>query len=171
MTEETPTPTVDEADQIARTRLQTLSNDLAAWGDEYGLANDPYVSTLTQAIDSRDNLTAFATSDPHDLLPHPEPRAGEPIARIARILTILRNVLVFLPVAITWLSISRATEKSGNTPTLRLKMKKRRFSSSGSQVPRTLTASRSFSRGELPMSQGVVDHRSRHPAYREGEYP
>ena len=55
MTEETPTPTVDEADQIARARLQTLSNDLAAWGDEYGLANDPYVSTLKQAIDSRDS--------------------------------------------------------------------------------------------------------------------
>ena len=113
MTEETPTPTVDEADQIARARLQTLSNDLAAWGDEYGLANDPYVSTLKQAIDSRDNLTAFATSDPHDLLPHPEPRSGQPVASIARILAILRNVLVFLPVAITWLSISRATEKFG----------------------------------------------------------
>ena len=113
MTEETPTPNVDDADKVIQARLQQLSKDLANWGDQFDLTDDPYVSTLKRAIDSRDNLTAFATSNPNDLLPHPEPAFSQPIAGVARALSIIRNVLVFLPVAITWFSISRATEKFG----------------------------------------------------------
>ena len=47
------------------------------------------------------------------MLPTPEIQSGRLLSRIARVLTVARNVLVFVPVALTWLAIQNATDAFG----------------------------------------------------------
>ena len=99
--------------QLSSGRFARVAAELKAWSAKHSVAQDPYVSALVSAIDADDNLTAFATTDPFELLPEPEPNHGSALNRIARVLTMIRNVLVFTPVLLTWLAISQATEGFG----------------------------------------------------------
>lgn len=103
----------DQGDEALNVRLVGLADTVDSWAKAYNVEDDPYVTTLTRSIRNRDNLTAFATSDPLALLPHPHPTAGGALSLIARLTAVIRNILVFVPVAITWFSISKATESFG----------------------------------------------------------
>jgi hypothetical protein len=94
-------------------RLVDIGWELTNWAIANKVEDDPYVDALTSTIDQRGNLTAFATTNPIDLLPMPEARAGAQLRRIARVVTVTRNVLVFVPVLITWWAISEATRAYG----------------------------------------------------------
>lgn len=94
-------------------RLVDIGWELTNWAIANKVEGDPYVDALTSTIDQRGNLTAFATTSPLDLLPMPEARAGAQMRRIARVVTVTRNVLVFVPVLITWWAISEATAAYG----------------------------------------------------------
>ena len=83
------------------------------WARRWNVDDDPYVSGLVAALGRRDNMTMWASMDPMEMLPDPEIRSGGIIKRIARVLTVIRNVLVFVPVALTWLAIQHATEAFG----------------------------------------------------------
>ena len=102
-----------QGDEALSVRLVDLADTVDSWAEVYNVGDDPYVTTLVQSIRNRDNLTAFATSDPLNLLPHPEPTAGRALSVVARFTAIVRNILVFVPVALTWFSISKATESFG----------------------------------------------------------
>jgi len=47
--------------------------------------------------------------NPVEYLPHPEITEGIAVAKWARLLTLIRNVLVFAPVALTWAAVGQAT--------------------------------------------------------------
>jgi hypothetical protein len=83
------------------------------WATKWNVADDPYVAGLNAAVTRRDNMTMWASLDPTDMLPTPEIQSGRQLSRIARVLTVLRNVLVFVPVALTWLAIQHATDAFG----------------------------------------------------------
>lgn len=83
------------------------------WAASNKLGNDPYVAGLLNAVEQRQDLTMWAALDPLELLPHASVRKGSFLTRLARVLIFLRNVLVFVPVAITWMGIKEATEKFG----------------------------------------------------------
>ena len=104
---------IDQGGEALNPRLVGLADNVESWAKAYNVEDDPYVTALTRSIRSRDNLTAFATSDPLTLLPHPQPTAGGALSLIARLTAVIRNILVFVPVAITWFSISKATESFG----------------------------------------------------------
>ena len=89
--------------------IDALSTNLSRWISRYNLQNDPYLNGLLAAIDSKKDLHIWAELDPTEYLPHPETTAGASPARIVRILTVVRNVLVFAPVALTWAAVSAAT--------------------------------------------------------------
>jgi hypothetical protein len=89
--------------------LTALSASLRSFGDRYQVSNHPYISGLLTAIESKKNLHIWAELDPLDYLPHPEAVSAAPKARLVRILTVVRNVLVFAPVALTWAAVSAAT--------------------------------------------------------------
>lgn len=110
-----PTPPTAPPDPalVVSARLERVATEVRSWGRTYGVADDPYVTTLADTIDRRGNLTAFATTNPLDLLPVPSPKSGGRISAVARFFTVVRNVLVFAPVLLTWLAISRATEAFG----------------------------------------------------------
>jgi hypothetical protein len=52
----------------------------------------------------------WATFDPVDYLPIPMVANGSKLARRVRFITVLRNVLVFAPVALTWIAVGQATK-------------------------------------------------------------
>ena len=86
---------------------------LRTWAAAHGSTNDPYVAGLTNAVDQRQDLTMWAALDPMVLLPHPATKRGSTLTRVSRLLLFLRNVAVFVPVAVTWYSIKQATEAFG----------------------------------------------------------
>jgi len=83
------------------------------WAARWNVTEDPYVVGLNAAVTRRDNMTMWASIDPTDMLPAPEISSGQLMSRIARVLTVVRNVLVFVPVALTWLAIQNATDAFG----------------------------------------------------------
>lgn len=92
------------------TRAKTSLDDWAArWAEE----GHPYVKGLSEALPVQRNMTMWASLNPFDLLPHPKVTAGAAINRVARVLSLIRNVAVFIPVAITWWAINVATSKFG----------------------------------------------------------
>lgn len=103
-----------------------VKGDIERWAAENKQEDDPYVVALTSALGNRSNLTAFATSNPLDFLPDPNVTSGLLIERFSRVLAVMRNVLVFVPVLLTWMAIGKAAEafsrytealESGNSET------------------------------------------------------
>ena len=86
-----------------------LADKLMAWSNKYDVANDGYVRGLYEALTSRKNLQIWASLNPIEYLPLPELKAGLSMAKWTRFITVLRNVLVFLPVALTWVAVGEAT--------------------------------------------------------------
>jgi hypothetical protein len=86
-----------------------LADKLLAWANKYEVANDGYVRGLYEALGSRKNLQVWASLNPIEYLPMPELKAGLAMAKWTRFITVIRNVLVFLPVALTWAAVGQAT--------------------------------------------------------------
>jgi hypothetical protein len=121
---ETPVPDADRAGQELAAdghspRPATLarfssvaSRALSDWAQTNDVVDDPYISGLTDAVSSGDPLSYWSSLDPTDALPAPlVPR--NVLTQMSRFLAVVRNVMVFVPVAITWLAISRATDAFG----------------------------------------------------------
>ena len=88
---------------------QILFNSLQSWAQQYGLLEDPYVSGLSNAVENRKNLPMWASLNPLAYLPHAPAEINKSLKQVGLIITIVRNALVFLPVALTWFAISKAT--------------------------------------------------------------
>jgi hypothetical protein len=88
---------------------QVLANSLQSWAEQYQLGDDPYVAGLTAAVTNRKSLPMWASLDPLEYLPHAKVRSNPQLHLVTLIMTIVRNALVFLPVALTWFAISKAT--------------------------------------------------------------
>jgi len=86
-----------------------LANSIQSWSTQYGLSADPYLSQLLQAVASRKNLPMWASLDPLEYLPHAKVQSHKRLHLVALVMAVLRNSLVFLPVALTWFAISQAT--------------------------------------------------------------
>jgi len=94
--------------------LQSALARLQGWATKWECQQNPYVAGLTQAISQRDDLTMWASLSPHEHLPRPtSAKKFGALNFISRTLTLVRNVLVFVPVAITWYAIGKASEAYG----------------------------------------------------------
>ena len=87
---------------------------LQDWAAEYDETEHPYIKGLQAAVANRDDLSMWASLNPQEMLPTPEPIDGSRLLKISRLTGFLRNVLVFVPVLLTWLSIGRAVDAFGN---------------------------------------------------------
>jgi hypothetical protein len=84
-------------------------SELKKWADQWEVQSDPYIKGLDEAVAANSDLGMWSSLDPTQLLPE-MPNQTTVFHRAGNILAILRNVLVFLPVAITWQAISEATK-------------------------------------------------------------
>jgi hypothetical protein len=88
---------------------ELLGNSIQSWADAYGVENDIYVIEIQRALSERKNWPMWASLDPLNFLPNPIVGGEVRFKKLLFILTIIRNGLVFTPVALTWLAISKAT--------------------------------------------------------------
>ena len=84
-----------------------LAARLREYGENYGLEEDPYLEGLSNAIEEGKNLSVWASNDVMTLMPHPDVESVE--GPIYSAMVLVRNVLVFVPVALTWLAVGKAT--------------------------------------------------------------
>jgi hypothetical protein len=90
-----------------------LADNLESWAAKYGAKEDPYVRGLTESLRTDEGLHIWATLDPTEYLPFPRVSAGSKLLARNRLIIILRNVLVFAPVALTWVAVGEATHAFG----------------------------------------------------------
>lgn len=102
-------PAAAVADRFSPAVLRTLQT----WARANNAIDDPYVSGLTSAVTDGKSLAYWSNLDPTESLPRPNLRPSG-LTRASRLLAAVRNVMVFVPVAITWLAISRATDSFGD---------------------------------------------------------
>ena len=86
-----------------------LADTLEAWAIKFGYLDDAYVSGLLEALRGNRNLDVWSSLSPLEYLPIPAVRAGAKLQGRTRLLLVLRNVLVFAPVALTWHAVGEAT--------------------------------------------------------------
>ena len=86
-----------------------LADQVDLWARKYQVSRDPYVNGLSTSLREKKNLHIWASMNPVEYLPQPEITEGIAVARWARLLTLIRNVLVFAPVALTWAAVGQAT--------------------------------------------------------------
>ena len=91
--------------------LQTaaLAEKLRGWMLIRNVKSDPFLKNLVESLETGKNLHIWAELNPLEYLPHPEALGHLRKQSLARIFTIIRNVLVFAPVALTWAAVSEAT--------------------------------------------------------------
>jgi hypothetical protein len=64
---------------------------------------------LIADLESGQDLDAWASLASFEILPPIEYRAGDKQLRLTNLIAISRNILVFVPVALTWIAVSKAT--------------------------------------------------------------
>lgn len=82
--------------------------EMNSWAKNWEVADDPFVKGLNEAVLQNNDLGMWSSLDPTQLLPE-MPDQTTIFHRIGSVLALFRNVLVFLPVAITWQGIAKAT--------------------------------------------------------------
>ena len=87
-----------------------ITQRLNGWAVRNNVASDHIVQSLAQDLSQEENLAIWAGMDPFEYLPRPYPTVGNRFFNWAKQLANIRNVLVFIPVAITWEAVSKATE-------------------------------------------------------------
>ena len=88
---------------------KVLADQIAAWADLNGHVDDPYVVGLVNGLYKKRDLSMWASLDPLQMLPYAQSRRGESQLKYGRIFAIIRNILVFAPVAITWKGVEQAS--------------------------------------------------------------
>jgi len=98
------TPIVDHA---------AFAGSIRGWAQRNGVEDDPYILQLAEDVTNRKRLTYWASINPLDHLPTPDADDGRVLRGVAKILLLFRNIGVFVPVALTWLAINKATDAFG----------------------------------------------------------
>lgn len=81
---------------------------LNRWASMYKVSQDSYVNGLSHALENRSNLPFWSTMSAAEFLPKVAIRASR--TQLIFYLTLIRNILIFAPVAITWAAIGQASQ-------------------------------------------------------------
>lgn len=88
---------------------EDLLQAIVGWARTRGVTTDPYVIGVARAIEEERDLSFWAMTTPTEMLPQPLSGPARRMARIARDIAIVRNVIIFVPVALTWYAVGQAT--------------------------------------------------------------
>jgi hypothetical protein len=86
-----------------------LIAEIKAWAITNHCEDDALVVALLADLESGKDLDAWASLDSLEILPAVEYKAGDKQLRLTNLISIARNILVFVPVALTWVAVSKAT--------------------------------------------------------------
>jgi hypothetical protein len=86
-----------------------IAQQLMEWAKKHNAHND-LTKKLVSDLESKTDLHKWAELDPFEFLPFPSALGSAKKNRVLDNLTVLRNVLVFAPVALTWAAVGEATK-------------------------------------------------------------
>jgi hypothetical protein len=86
-----------------------LANLVSSWASEYRVLDHPYIDGLLRTLRNNRNLGVWANMSHMTLLPEPLNLKDLPIQRVINFLNAIRNGLVLLPLAFTWLAVGKAS--------------------------------------------------------------
>jgi hypothetical protein len=86
-----------------------LISEIKTWASTNHCEGDALVLALLEDLESAQDLDAWASLDSLDILPPVQYKAGDKQLRLTNLIAIARNILVFVPVALTWIAVSKAT--------------------------------------------------------------
>jgi D-ribose pyranose/furanose isomerase RbsD len=102
---------------------EALRDRLRSWANANGQSNDPYVIGLHRALEDAQELAFWSTLSPLQYLPIYGQVKASGRQSLAKFLAAFRNVIIFLPVALTWAAVGEATrafnefiQKNAGTP-------------------------------------------------------
>ena len=98
-----------ESLEAKNTWKDSLLKRFSSWATKHDVIEDPYVLNLIKDISEERNIHFWSHEDPAELLPSLEVKEGQGYIKFGKYLAIVRNLLVFLPVAVTWKAVSDAT--------------------------------------------------------------
>jgi hypothetical protein len=93
--------------------VRALAVQVLDWAESRDTVEDPYVASLLESLETEQGLDLQQDLNPLDYLPIPSTPGGDRRLLFSNFLTIVRNVLVFVPVAITWKAVAEATAAFG----------------------------------------------------------
>jgi hypothetical protein len=86
-----------------------LISEIKTWASTNHCEGDALVLALLEDLESGQDLDAWASLDSLEILPPVQYKAGDKQLRLTNLIAISRNILVFVPVALTWIAVSKAT--------------------------------------------------------------
>lgn len=94
--------------QASNHEFAELRSSVLTWASRNRTLEDPYVKGLLRALNSPEELDYWATLKAVEHLP--EEMALEPNPKFIRHVELVRNTLVFVPIALTWMSIGKSSD-------------------------------------------------------------
>lgn len=88
---------------------EELLADLSAWANENYASDDVYLNLVADVVAGVEPASKLRGFDSERWFPAAQSPLTSRVSWIIRLMSILRNVLIFAPVAVTWLAISQAT--------------------------------------------------------------
>lgn len=92
---------------------QELIDEVTVWARKNGSSNDAVVTSLLRDLSEMSDLDAWASLPVMELLPPINAPKADSKITLANRIAIIRNLLVFVPVALTWIAVSKATSAFG----------------------------------------------------------
>jgi hypothetical protein len=86
-----------------------IAQQVSDWARKYECSNE-LIDGLVKDIEAKKDLHKWADLDPFEFLPMPSSHRSSRALRLIETLTIIRNVLVFAPVALTWAAVGEASK-------------------------------------------------------------
>lgn len=86
-----------------------LSERVLDWALSHDLIDDPRIKELTHDLENQSNFAYWSSFMPNEILPIVRSTKASQIKQWYQRVVFLRNLLVFLPVTVTWIAISEAS--------------------------------------------------------------
>lgn len=90
-----------------------LIDEITSWARRNGSSNDAIITTLLNDLSQMSDLSSWASLPTIELLPPINAPKADAKITLANRIAIIRNILVFAPVALTWIAVSKATAAFG----------------------------------------------------------
>lgn len=90
-----------------------LISEIKTWAQKNGSSQDAVITSLISDLSEMNDLDAWASLPTIELLPPINAPQADKTITLANRIAIIRNLLVFVPVALTWIAVSKATSAFG----------------------------------------------------------
>ena len=94
---------------VAIAEHKAMSKRVLDWALSNGLLENSRIRDLTRDLENQSNMAYWSSFGPDDILPVARPEVLLKLKSWYQRVVFLRNLLVFLPVTITWIAISEAS--------------------------------------------------------------